>query len=95
MRIESIICPINIEEKLQSKHGVTSRQAEQVLRNRPRIRFVEKGHIRGNDMYISLGRTFEGRCLSVFFIYKPESRTAIIMSARSMSKKERRIYEQK
>ena len=45
MRIESIVCPEYIEEKLQVKHGVQCYEAEQVLLNRPRIRFAESGHI--------------------------------------------------
>jgi hypothetical protein len=47
MRIESIVCPEYVEEKLQVKHGVTCYEAEQVLLNRPRIRFAEKGHTEG------------------------------------------------
>jgi uncharacterized protein len=95
MRIESIVCPEYIEEKLQAKHSVTCYEAEQVLLNSPRIRFAEKGHIEGNDVYVALGRTFEGRYLSVFFIYKTDVRTAIIISARDMSKKERKAYGRK
>jgi uncharacterized DUF497 family protein len=95
MRIESIVCPEYIEEKLQVKHGVTCYEAEQVLLNSPRIRFAEKGHTEGDDVYAAFGRTFEGRYLSVFFIYKPDVRTAIIISVRDMSKKERKAYGRK
>jgi uncharacterized protein len=95
MRIESIVCPEYIEEKLQVKHSVTCYEAEQVLLNRPRIRFAEKGHTEGDDVYAAFGRTFEGRYLSVFFIYKSDVRTAIIISARDMSKKERKAYGRK
>jgi len=41
------------------------------------------------------GQTFGGRYLSVFFVYKPETKTAIIISARDMSKKERKTYGRK
>ena len=95
MRIEFVVCPTNIEQKLQSKHRVTCREAEQTLSNTPRIRFAEKGHTLGNDVYAAFGRTSEGRYLSVFFIYKPDSRTAVIISARDMSKKERKAYGRK
>ncbi|MBD2089512.1 BrnT family toxin [Microcoleus sp. FACHB-1515] len=95
MRIESIVCPDYIEEKLQAKHGVTCNEARQVLLTQPRIRFAEKGHTEGNDVYAAFGRTFAGRYLSVFFIYKPENQTAIIISARDMSKKERKAYGRK
>lgn len=95
MRIESIVCPEYIKAKLQAKHGVTSYDAEQVLLNRPRIRFAEKGHTEGGDVYAAFGQTFEGRYLPVFFIYKPDGKTAIIISARDMSKKERKAYGRK
>jgi uncharacterized DUF497 family protein len=95
MRIESIVCPEYVEEKLQVKHGATCYEAKPVLLNLPRIRFAEKGHTEGNDVYAAFGRTFEGRYLSVFFIYKPDVRTAIIISARDTSKKERKAYGRK
>lgn len=95
MRIESIICPDYIEEKLQVKHNVTAYEARQVLFNQPRIRFAEKGHTEDNDVYAAFGQTYNGRYLSVFFIYKPESKTAVIISARDMSNKERRAYGRK
>jgi uncharacterized DUF497 family protein len=60
-------------------------EAEQVLLNRPRIRFAEKGRTEGDDVYAAFGRTFEGRYLSIFFIYKPDVRTAIIISARDIN----------
>ena len=95
MRIEFIVCPTRIEEKLNAKHNVRLGEAEQALLNRPRIRFAEKGRVQGDDVYAAFGRTFEGRYLSVFFIYKPDSKTAVIISARDMSKKERKRYGRK
>jgi uncharacterized protein len=95
MQIESIVCSAYVEEKLQAKHGVTGREAEQALLNRPRIRFAEKGHTQGNDVYAAFGQSFEGRYLSVFFIYKLDLKTAMIISARDMSKKERKAYGRK
>ncbi|MEB3230503.1 MAG: BrnT family toxin [Leptolyngbyaceae bacterium] len=95
MRIEEIICPESVEDKFQRKHNVTAYEAEQVLLNRPRIRFAERGHSEGEDVYAAFGRTFEGRYLSVFFIYKPTNKTAIIISARDMSKRERKAYGRK
>ncbi len=38
MRIDYIICPENIEEKLETKHHVTVIEARQVLLKKPRIR---------------------------------------------------------
>ncbi|MGH8247146.1 MAG: BrnT family toxin [Gammaproteobacteria bacterium] len=95
MQVEFIVCPDYIEEKLQSKHNVNCREARQTLLNRPRIRFAEKGHTEGNDVYAAFGQTFIGRYLSVFFIYKPDTKTAIVVSARDMSNRERKAYGRK
>ena len=67
MRIELIVCPAHIEEKLQVKHSVTASEAEQALLNKPRIRFIKKVHTQGNDVYAALSRTFAGRYLTVVF----------------------------
>ena len=37
---------------------MTVREARQVLLNKPRIRFAEKGHIADNDVYAAFGQTF-------------------------------------
>ena len=95
MDIAVIICPASIEEKLETKHHVTVREARQVLLSVPRIRYAEKGHTEGENVYVAFGQTFGGRYLSVFFIYKTDTATAIVISARDMSDKERRAYGRK
>ena len=70
-------------------------EARQVLLGKPRIRFAEKGNIEGDDVYGAFGRTHAGRYLSVFFVYKPATKTAIIISARDMNDKERKAYGRK
>ncbi len=95
MQIETIVCSEQVEEKLRSKHNVTCREAQQVLLNEPRIRFAEKGHTEGEEVYAAFGQTFGGRYLSVFFIYKLLTRIAVIISARDMSPKERKAYGRK
>lgn len=95
MRVDLVVCSENIEEKIESKHSVTFRETRQVLLGQPRIRFAEKGHTAGEDVYGAFGQTFGGRYLSVFFIYKPKTKTAIIISARDMSDKERKAYGRK
>ena len=95
MQVDYIVCPEKIEDKLESIHHVTVREARQVLLAKPRIRFAENGYIAGNDVYAAFGQTFGGRYLSVFFIYKPKTKTTIIISARDMSKKERKSYGRK
>jgi len=94
VQIESVLCPEHIEAKLETKHNVTCREARQALLGRPRIRFAEKGHTEGEDVYVAFGQTWGGRYLSVFFIYKPTTKTAVT-SARDMNDRERRTYGRK
>lgn len=82
------------EDKLESKHHVRVFEAEQVLLSKPRVYFVEKGRIEGEDVYLALGQTDAGRYLAVFFIYK-QNRVALVISAREMDTKERRRYAKK
>jgi uncharacterized DUF497 family protein len=95
MQIDYIVCPEVIEEKLAKKHRVTVREVRQALLNNPRIRFAEKGYVAGDDLYAAFGQTFGGRYLAVFFIFKPSDNTAVIISARDMSQKERKSYGRK
>jgi len=81
--------------KLESKHGVTCHEARELLVGGPRFRFAEKGHRVGEDVYAAFGRTFAGRYLAVFFIYKPERKTAVVISARDMTERERKTYGRK
>lgn len=92
MNIDSIVCPEAIREKLETKHRVSVSEARETLLNRPRFRFAEKGHVEGEDVYAAFGRTFAGRYLAVFFVYKPAARTAVIISARDMTRRERKTY---
>lgn len=95
MKIDHIVCPKHIEEKLASKHQVTVREARGVLLDQPRVRFAQKGCTPGEDVYAAFGQTYGGRYLAVFFVYKPGNHTAIIISAREMSAKERKAYGRK
>lgn len=95
MQIENIVCSERIEAKLESKHHVTVREARQIFFSEPRIRFAEKGHTAGENLYVALAQTLGGRYLSVFFIYKPARKTAVIISARDMTDKERKAYGRK
>lgn len=94
MRIEEIIWLDAIVEKLAVKHRVEPDEVEAVLSNKPKFRFVEKGDRKGEDVYLALGRTDAGRYLAVLFIYKPFAQ-ALILSARDMEKKEKKLYVRK
>ncbi len=91
MIFRDIIWIESILEKIQSKHGVTQAEAEYVLKHKPHIRFSEKGHFRGEDVYSALGRTETGRHLIVFFVRK-RNRQILPISAREMDRKEKKRY---
>lgn len=91
MRIEHIIWLSEIEDKLYYKHKVLVEEVEEVLFNKPHIRFVEKGHQEGDDVYAAYGQSDSGRWLIVFFVVKGEHEVLVI-SARDMERKERRLY---
>jgi uncharacterized protein len=95
MHIDRIICPEDIAEKLAVKHHVRVHDARSVLYHATRIRFAEQGYTPGEDVYAAFGQTLGGRYLVVFFVYKPDTSTAIIISARDMSDKERKTYGRK
>lgn len=95
MNIDHILCPAAIRDKIETKHHVTAAEARQTLLNNPRIRFGEKGYTPGEDVYAAFGQTFGGRYLAVFFVYKPDVATAIIISARDMTASERKRYGRK
>ena len=94
MFIDDFIWLPDIEDKLFSKHQVTTDEAEDAFFNRPLYRFVETGKRPGEDVYSVLGQTNAGRYLIVFFIRKM-NHIALIISARDMDRGERKYYERK
>ena len=94
MKIDGIIWLRDIVDKLAWKHQVDPEEVEEVLNNRPKIRFVEKGERADEDVYMALGQTDAGRYLAILFIYK-KTKDALILSARDMANKERKQYGKK
>jgi uncharacterized protein len=94
MRIEGVVWLRSVVDKLAVKHGVEVWEVEELLRNRPKFRLIEKGARAGENVYMALGRTDAGRYLAVLFIYK-RTREALILSARDMASRERRRYGKK
>ncbi len=92
MKIKGLIWFDDIIEKIKRKHNVQQREVRELLDNEPHFRFVEKGHRSGENVYAAMGQTEGGRYLIVFFVYKTDKR-ALILSARDMTKAERRLYE--
>lgn len=94
MKIEGIIWLSSIVEKLAVKHAVETYEVEEVFSGKPNFRFVEKGAREGEDVYMALGQTVGGRYLIVLFIHK-KTKEALVLSARDMAQKERKLYDRK
>ncbi len=94
MKINGVVWLRNVIDKLLWKHHVTTDEVEEVFSRRPRYRFLEEGDVDGEDLYSALGRTEAGRYLTVYFLHKVTG-DALVISARDMTKKERRSYGKK
>jgi uncharacterized DUF497 family protein len=94
MNIDGIIWLRDVVDKLADKHKVSTDEVEQVLANKPKFRFLEKGERDDEDVYVALGRTDAGRYLIVLFIWK-RTKEALVLSARDMASKERKQYGRK
>lgn len=81
-------------EKLEQKHQVLKDEVEEVFGNNPRFNFIAKGDVTGQNLYRALGRTDAGRYLTVLFIQK-RAGLALVVSARDMTRRERRRYGKK
>ena len=92
MYIGELIWLIRIVNKLHQKHGVSKTEVWEIFLDKPYFHFVEKGHVKGEDLYYAMGQTAAGRYLVVFFVYKQGS-AALVISARAMTKTERKFYE--
>jgi len=91
MKIEGIIWLRDVEDKLALKHRVETREVEEAISGKAKFRFVESGEREGEDVYLCLGKTDSGRYVAVLFIYK-KTKEALVLSARDMARKERRLY---
>lgn len=91
MKIDGIVWLDSVVDKLESKHQVSVDEVEEVFAGKPRFRHVERGHRKGEDVYAAIGKTEAGRSLIVFFVYKPRQHDALVVSARSASRRERNL----
>ena len=92
--IDGIIWLDEIVEKIAWKHSITPREAEEMLTGKCRVFKSESGRVEGENLYSALGKTKEGRYLTVFFIKKSGNK-ALIITARDMNKRERKRYGKK
>jgi hypothetical protein len=72
------------------RHDVQQAEAEQALLNTPLVVNVTQKHGAGEPRYIALGQTDAGRLLTVVFTVRGTK--VRVISARAMSKPERKIY---
>lgn len=73
------------------RHGITQAEAEQVFLNRPLVG-GDPRHSTKEARHFTLGRTDEGRELTVVFTFR--GTLLRVISVRPMSRKERRVYAQ-
>jgi hypothetical protein len=73
------------------KHQVSALECEQVFFNRPLIALPDERHSESEPRFYALGQTDSGRRL--FIVFTARSDLLRVISARDMSRKERKIYE--
>ncbi len=94
MKIKGFIWIDEIIEKILQKHHVQQIEVREIFASRPYFHYVEKGHRSGENVYVAMGQTQSGRYLIIFFVYKKDKH-ALILSARDMTRAERKRYEQR
>lgn len=78
-------------KKNWESHRVTPQEAEQVFFNTPLIVTDDPKHSREERRYFGLGQTDEDRALFIAFTMRGER--IRVISARDMSRKERKVYQ--
>ena len=76
------------------KHGVSTAEAEQIFFNDPLLLLTDVLHSQREPRSHALGKTDEGRLLHITFTLRYAGSLIRVISARSMHRKERTIYEQ-
>ncbi|MGB8212473.1 MAG: BrnT family toxin [Anaerolineales bacterium] len=79
-------------DKNSQKHAVSVGECEEVSFNLPLLLQFDPVHSQAEARYFSLGQTNLGRHLFIAFTIRSEK--IRIISARDMSRKEKKIYEQ-
>jgi len=74
------------------KHSVEIKEIEELFNNKPIVLFDDKKHSNIEKRFGLLGKTNEGRLLSVVFAIRKEK--IRVITARNMSRAERRVYEE-
>jgi uncharacterized protein len=77
-------------DKNWEKHGVSDPECEEVFLNRPLVVRHDPAHSDKKRRLYALGQTGEGRRLFVAFVVR--QKLIRVISAREMTRRERRIY---
>jgi hypothetical protein len=77
-----------------TKHGVSPREAEEVFFVEPLHVTPDETHSVSEQRYRALGKTLEGRFLTLICTLRAEGALIRIISARDMHRKERALYDQ-
>lgn len=92
MRIHDVIWREKFATKIAEKHGIITDEVEEILFSAPHVRVAEKGRVKGEHVYVAYGQTAAGRYLVVFFIHKRGGSAALPITARDMTRAERRYF---
>jgi len=91
MKITECLWLDEFVDKIIRKHQVCREEVEEIFSRDPLIRRLETGRVKGEDLFIAFGTTNSGRYLTLLFVRKKNKR-ALVISAREMTKGERRKY---
>jgi uncharacterized DUF497 family protein len=80
--------------KSTDKHGVSQAEAEQIFLNEPLLVLEDVRHSQREPRFHALGQTDAGRFLHITFTLRGGGKLIRVISARTMHRKERAIYEQ-
>ena len=77
--------------KSEKKHGIKWQLIEELFFNEPLLLLEDLKHSRDECRCFALGRTDDG--LYLFVVFTKRAEKIRVISARTMNKKERRVYE--
>jgi uncharacterized DUF497 family protein len=78
-------------QKIWKKHRVSPFECEQIFFHRPLVVADDLQHSQGESRYYVLGRTDDRRLL--FLVFTIRRNRIRVITARDMSRKERRVYQ--
>ena len=81
------------ERKSVDKHDVSEAEAEQLFFNEPLLMLYDQSHSDAEVRIHALGKTDTGRLLHITFTMRQKHTKIRVISARTMSRKERSNYD--